>query len=91
MENGGSMQIKGWQYRNREELHLLIGVRKIIRYMGISAKTFYAWVKQYGFPASRLPDGRWVTSPTLIDGWVGSLRKAQTDRTKGAGTGMISV
>ena len=27
---------------------------------------------------SRLPDGRWVTSPTLIDGWVVSLRLVPT-------------
>lgn len=73
------MQFTGWRFRRRNELHLLIGVRKIIGYMGISAKTFYAWVAQHSFPASRLPDGRWVTSPSLIDRWVLALPKTKGD------------
>ena len=32
--------------------------------------TIRRWIEREGFPASRLPDGAWVTTPTLIDRWV---------------------
>ncbi len=48
---------------------VLHGVRSICRYTRVSPRTFYRWHYKYGFPAIRLPDGRWSTTKSLIDAW----------------------
>jgi hypothetical protein len=34
-------------------------------------------VNQHDFPATRLPDGRWCTSKSLIDDWIIQLWRAK--------------
>lgn len=38
--------------------------------MRIGYSTFRLWHEQYAFPASRTPDGRWITSAALVDEWL---------------------
>jgi predicted DNA-binding transcriptional regulator AlpA len=63
----------------------LIGVRKICAYVQISPHTFFRWQREHGFPATRTPGGRWMTSKGLIDTWIIARDKAQRveERTKG--------
>lgn len=49
---------------------VLSGVRSICRYLHIGPATFYGWTCEHGFPATRTPEGRWLTSTALIDGWI---------------------
>ena len=49
---------------------LLKSNAEICRYLGISEPTLVRWRKLHGFPASYLPDGRVVTTKSLIDQWV---------------------
>jgi hypothetical protein len=49
---------------------VISGVRSICRYLHIGPATFYGWIRAHGFPATRTPEGRWITSTALIDGWI---------------------
>jgi predicted DNA-binding transcriptional regulator AlpA len=57
-------------FRRQLDAAGFMGVRSICEYMGIGHSTFYLWIRRYQFPASRTPDGRWVTSAALIDEWL---------------------
>jgi hypothetical protein len=48
---------------------LLVGP-EIPRYCGVTQATLYRWIKQHAFPAGKLPNGKWCTSPGLIDAWL---------------------
>lgn len=50
---------------------ILVGAKAICAYMRIAAiKTLERWVRDYGFPAIKRPDGKWLTSRTAIDEWI---------------------
>jgi|CXWL01.1.fsa_nt_gi hypothetical protein len=51
-------------------VEVLSGVRSICRYLHIGPATFYRWTAHHRFPATLTPEGRWLTSTTLIDGWI---------------------
>lgn len=36
----------------------------------IGPSTFYLWARDYDLPATRTPDGRWVTCTAMIDDWI---------------------
>jgi hypothetical protein len=57
-------------FRRQLDAAIFVGVRAICSYMHIGPSTFYTWTRRYGFPATRTPDGRWMTSAALIDDWV---------------------
>jgi hypothetical protein len=67
------------RYHREGEQNCIVGVRGICRYAVMGAKTFYTMHEKHGFPAMRLPDGRWYTTKTLIDEWVRAQIKAQRD------------
>jgi hypothetical protein len=52
------------------ERGVIIGVAKIAEVMGCESSTIYRWEKSYGFPLGTLPDGRRITTTSLIDGWI---------------------
>lgn len=55
----------------RPEDNMLFGSRAILNYIHMrSIVTLYKWVEQYGFPAVKMPDGRWMSSITAIDRWL---------------------
>ena len=49
---------------------VIVGLEAIGALFGRTRWTIRRWIEREGFPASRLPDGAWVTTPTLIDRWV---------------------
>ena len=57
-------------FRRQLDAAVFLGVRSICRYMSIGPSTFYLWIGAYGFPAARIPDGRWMTSAALVDEWL---------------------
>lgn len=34
--------------------------------------TIRNWIKRHDFPAGKLPNGEWITSPPLVDQWIAS-------------------
>ena len=48
----------------------VVGLDAIGSLFGRSRDTIRRWIQHEDFPASRLPDGSWTTSHTLIDGWL---------------------
>lgn len=67
------------QSQRAREPGVLIGVRAICAYTQIGTHTFYHWLREHGFPATRTPGGRWMTSKSLIDGWILAREKAQRE------------
>ena len=64
---------------NKDEPGVLVGVRAITRYAPMGPQTFYKLHREHGFPAMRMPDGRWCTTKVLIDEWVRVQCKAQRE------------
>ncbi len=61
----------------RQEVHadtdIIFGIPNILVYVGLSRRslgTFYKWMKRYGLPASKDPNGRWWMSKRLMDQWM---------------------
>ena len=52
------------------ETVLITGLDEIGIYVGRHRNTVAQWIRVHGFPASRLPNGRYVTSTALIDSWI---------------------
>ncbi len=48
----------------------VVGLDAIGALFGRSRYTIRRWIEHQDFPASRLPDGSWTTSHSLIDGWL---------------------
>ena len=42
--------------------------------------TVRRWIRDEGFPAARLPNGVYFTTPSLIDAWVLARREADLER-----------
>jgi hypothetical protein len=83
----------------RQEVHansdIIYDTRNILEYIGLSRKstsTFYRWVKKFGLPASKTPNGRWWISKRLVDQWMYSrhlmMAKAAELGIKGRGTNL---
>lgn len=49
---------------------VVIGLDQIARLFGRTRQTIARWIRHEGFPAARLPDGVWATTPSLIDSWL---------------------
>jgi hypothetical protein len=49
---------------------LIIGLGPIGRAVGRNRTTLWRWIRQYGFPAARLPNGDWATTMHLIESWL---------------------
>jgi hypothetical protein len=64
-------------FRRQLDAAVFLGVRSICRYMSIGPSTFYIWTRTSGFPATRTPDGRWMTSAALVDEWLRSRLESQ--------------
>ena len=49
---------------------IVVGLDAIGKLFSRSRWAIARWIRNEGFPAARLPDGTWFTTPTLIDAWV---------------------
>lgn len=56
---------------------VISGVRNICAFLRIGHATLYGWIRAHGFPATRTPEGRWLTSTALIDRWILARVEAQ--------------
>ena len=65
------------RYQREREPGVLIGTRRICQYCQIGPNTFYRWQRNHTFPATLTPDGRWMTSKSIIDNWIVERWKAQ--------------
>ncbi len=54
----------------------LFGNSEISRYLGICVGTLGNWRKRHAFPAAPMPDGRIMTTKSLIDQWILSRHDA---------------
>ncbi len=55
--------------RNADQ-ELLIGLRKIGDFMGVSERTVRRWRDRHGFPCGPLPSGHIVASKVAIRSWI---------------------
>jgi excisionase family DNA binding protein len=52
---------------------------EIARYLGISRRSVFRYIKHRGLPATLTPGGVLVTSTTLLDAWRESLRYCEPE------------
>ncbi|MET4686278.1 hypothetical protein [Sinorhizobium fredii] len=52
------------------ESYVIIGLESIGRLFGVTGRTIKNWIRKEGFPAARLPDGRWSTTLGNVDRWL---------------------
>jgi hypothetical protein len=69
-------------FRRDTEAQVFVGVRAICSYMHIGPSTFYTWARGHDFPATRTPDGRWMTCTALIDDWIRDRLEGQKEATQ---------
>ena len=62
-----------------DQCDLVEGLVAIGEAVGRSRSTVIRWINQHSFPACRLPNGCWATTPRLIDRWILARRRAQLD------------
>ncbi len=56
---------------------VIVGLDAIGAIFSRTRWTIRRWIDHEDFPASRLPDGTWTTSQTLIDAWLQSRMAKQ--------------
>ena len=52
------------------ETGIIVGLDEIGGRFGRSRWAVARWIRTHGFPAARLPDGRWFTTMGLIEAWI---------------------
>ena len=57
----------------------VVGLKNIGELFGRCGRTVRRWIDSEDFPASRLPDGAWATTHTLIDEWLFARSGVQLD------------
>ncbi len=57
----------------------VVGLKNIGELFGRCGRTVRRWIDSEDFPASRLPDGAWATTHTLIDEWLFARSDIQLD------------
>lgn len=65
----GNTQFTDGQLPWRED-RLIKSLPSIASYLDISVSSVRDWIKKHAFPAGKLPNGLWCTTPTLIDAWL---------------------
>lgn len=51
------------------EVGVLVSIARISAYLGIHRHTLMNWYRNYGFPLSKSPDGKWTVTRNLVDRW----------------------
>lgn len=70
VQSGADLSGRLSRYASKESPDVLIGWTPIAQHCLVCERTVARWTKRHGFPACRLPDGRIMTSKTLIDQWI---------------------
>ncbi len=59
---------------------LIVGLVAIGEMFDRHRETISRWVRTEGFPAAKMPNGEYITSPTLVDEWLRARCQAQGER-----------
>ena len=59
---------------------ILEGLAAISDYIGKSPNTTVSWIKNYGLPATKTPDGKWISHVDLILQWFLAGHRAIVDQ-----------
>ena len=60
----------GDKHRKNKNPNMLEGLPSIAEFLGKSAETTRRWILKDGLPATKLPNGRWLTHKGLILQWI---------------------
>ncbi len=60
----------------------LWGLEEIGAYLRIHPLTACRWIKKRGLPAAQMYKGKWLTSTSLLDHWIITMRQIQLERKK---------
>ena len=61
---------------------VLWGTEQIGEYLRIHRLTAWRWIKKRGLPAAQMHKGKWLTTTSLIDHWIVTMRQIQLERKK---------
>ncbi len=61
---------------------VLWGAEQIGEYLGVHRLTAWRWIKKRGLPAAQMHKGKWLTTTSLIDHWIVTMRQIQLERKK---------
>jgi uncharacterized protein YjcR len=50
--------------------YIIETLREIAQVVGRKPNTVRKWIDIHGFPASKAPNGKWITTHGLIDSWI---------------------
>lgn len=64
---------------------ILEGLPCIAEFFGKSRHTISRWILNDGLPASKTPDGKWITHKTLLLQWMYAGHLAEMQQRRGAG------
>ena len=56
---------------------MLEGIKNIAEFMGKSVNTTTRWILHHGLPATKTPEGRWLTHKGLILQWIYAGHQAE--------------
>ena len=60
----------GDHYRKNSNPNMLEGLPAIATFMGKSIETVRRWIDKEGLPATKLPNGKWLTHKGLVLQWI---------------------
>lgn len=50
---------------------------RIAERMGVARITIFRWIHKHGFPAAKLPSGKYYITDSMIDTWLYARNRAQ--------------
>ena len=56
---------------------MLEGLSAIASFIGKSPNTAASWITKHGLPATKLPNGRWLTHKSLVLQWIYAGHRAE--------------
>lgn len=56
--------------RVRGDGAILVGINSIAEFFGVHHDTIRRWIRRYGLPAVRMPNGRWMTHRSMLYAWM---------------------
>lgn len=61
---------KGEPHRTNKNPNMLEGIASIAEFIGRSYNTTYKWIMEHGLPATKTPEGIWLSHKGLILQWM---------------------
>ncbi len=61
---------------------VLWGTEEIGAYLRVHRLTVSRWIQKRGLPAAQMHKGKWLTTTSLIDHWIITMRQIQLEKKK---------